>query len=144
MRPKKVILCIDPDQTALSALSLTLRVSGYRVFPAETASDALAIFATEAIDLVLSDATDVPLNGRKLVRCMKALGSHIPMIPLGTEAQIEQPHQADALLVKRTVSMAQLLERVKVMTARKRGPRKGSVRIPPPGPLRPVEEVAVA
>jgi len=34
-------------------------------------------------------------------------------------------------MAKKNVSTQELLERIKVMSARKRGPRKGSVRVPP-------------
>jgi hypothetical protein len=37
-------------------------------------------------------------------------------------------HAADALLAKKNCSSQELLEKIKVMSARKRGPRKGSVR----------------
>jgi hypothetical protein len=40
-----------------------------------------------------------------------------------------QVHAADALLGKRTCSSFELLERIKVMSARKRGPRKGMPRL---------------
>ena len=36
----------------------------------------------------------------------------------------------DALLTKKNCTPHELLERIKVMSARKRGPRKGSVRTP--------------
>jgi DNA-binding response OmpR family regulator len=47
-------------------------------------------------------------------------------------------HGADALLTKKNCSPQELLERIKVMSARKRGPRKGSVRV------HQVQELAVA
>jgi hypothetical protein len=40
-------------------------------------------------------------------------------------------HAADALLAKKNCSPLELLERIKVMSARKRGPRKGSQRLAP-------------
>jgi hypothetical protein len=39
-------------------------------------------------------------------------------------------HAADALLSKKGSTPQELLERVKVMSARKRGQRKGSQRVP--------------
>jgi hypothetical protein len=47
-------------------------------------------------------------------------------------------HGADALMAKKNCSSQELLERIKVMSARKRGPRKGSQRSAP------VVELAVA
>jgi hypothetical protein len=40
-------------------------------------------------------------------------------------------HGADALLAKKNCSPQELLERIKVMSARKRGPRKGTTRVMP-------------
>jgi hypothetical protein len=37
-------------------------------------------------------------------------------------------HMADALMAKKNCSPHELLERIKVMSARKRGPRKGAQR----------------
>jgi len=48
-------------------------------------------------------------------------------------------HAADALLAKKNCTAQELLERIKVMSARKRGPRKGSVRV-----QQPAAELAVA
>jgi len=47
-------------------------------------------------------------------------------------------YTADALLAKRNCSPHELLERIKVMSVRKRGPRKGALR------MTPVEELAAA
>ncbi len=41
-----------------------------------------------------------------------------------------QIHGADALVAKKTCTPIELLERIKVMSARKRGPRKGMQRLP--------------
>jgi hypothetical protein len=44
-------------------------------------------------------------------------------------------YAADALLSKKKCSSQELLERIKIMSARKRGPRKGSVRVMPEAEL---------
>jgi hypothetical protein len=38
-------------------------------------------------------------------------------------------HAADALLAKKNCSTQELLERIRLMSARKRGPRKGTQRL---------------
>ncbi len=49
------------------------------------------------------------------------------MIMLGDPQRMgSEMHAADALLAKKNCSPLELLERVKVMSARKRGPRKGT------------------
>jgi len=54
----------------------------------------------------------------------------VPMILLGDPQKMgDQLHGADALLAKKNYSPQELLERIKVMSTRKRGPRKGSTRL---------------
>jgi DNA-binding response OmpR family regulator len=79
------------------------------------------------------------MNGCQLVERLKQIASHVPMILLGDPQKMAgEMHAADALLAKKNCSPQELLERIKVMSARKRGPRKGSQRMVP------VEELAVA
>jgi DNA-binding response OmpR family regulator len=52
------------------------------------------------------------------------------MILLGDPQRMSgEMHAADALLAKKNCSPQELLERIKVMCARKRGPRKGAPRM---------------
>jgi CheY-like chemotaxis protein len=70
------------------------------------------------------------MNGNQLVDRLKQLAPHIPMILLGDPQKMGSDlHAADVLLAKKNCSAQELLERIKVMSARKRGPRKGSVRV---------------
>ncbi|HEX8713316.1 MAG TPA: response regulator [Terracidiphilus sp.] len=132
MRPKKVILCVDDNEQDLSVLSFMLSTNGYRVLPAVTADEALGIFARTPIDLVLADFTIPPINGAHLVRRMKQIAGHVPMILLGDPQSMNgEIHAADAMLAKKHCSTLELLERIKIMSARKRGPRKGSHRLAP-------------
>ena len=58
------------------------------------------------------------------------------MILLGDpQAMAGQIHAADALLAKKQCTPQDLLERIKQMSARKRGPRKGTLRQVPPAEL---------
>jgi two-component system response regulator CpxR len=130
MRPKKVILCIDDNEQDLSVLSFTLATNGYRVIPVRTGQEAIDIFATSQIDLVLTDFTMPQMNGAQLVKRLKQMGGHVPMILLGDpQAMSSELHAADAMLAKKNCSPLELLERIKIMSARKRGPRKGTHRI---------------
>jgi hypothetical protein len=55
------------------------------------------------------------------------------MILLGDPQKMgDQLHAADALLAKKNCSPHDLLERIKIMSARKRGPRKGATRMTSP------------
>lgn len=132
MRPKKVILCVDDNEQDLSVLSFMLSTNGYRVMPAITGQEAIDIFATSQIDLVLTDFAMPHMNGAQLVKRLKHMGGHVPMIILGDpQAMSSEIHVADAMLAKKNCSPLELLERIKIMSARKRGPRKGSHRLAP-------------
>ena len=136
MRPKKVILCVDDNEQELSVLKFMLATNGYRVVSALTGQEAIGIFAATQVDLVLSDFAMPQMDGSQLVGRLKQIASHIPMILLGDPQKMgNDMHGADALLAKKNCSAQELLERIKVMSARKRGPRKGTVRVTQPAQL---------
>jgi CheY-like chemotaxis protein len=129
MRPKKVILCVDDNEQELSVLKFMLATNGYRVVSATSGHEAIAIFSETAVDLVLADVTMPQMDGCQLVGRLKQIAGHVPMILLGDPQRMGGDiHAADALLAKKNCSPQELLERIKVMSARKRGPRKGTVR----------------
>jgi two-component system response regulator CpxR len=133
MRPKKMILCVDDNENELSVLKFMLSTNGYRVVSANSGSEAIGIFADTTPDLVLSDYAMPQMNGDQLVNRLKQIAAHVPMILLGDPQKMgDQLHGADALLAKKTCSPQELLERIKTMSARKRGPRKGGPRMGTP------------
>ena len=130
MRPKKIILCVDDNEQELSVLKFMLATNGYRVVSANNGQEAIGIFADISVDLVLSDYAMPQMNGDQLVNRLKQIAGHVPMILLGDPQKMgDQMHGADALLPKKTCSPQELLERIKIMSARKRGPRKGTTRM---------------
>ena len=132
MRPKKIILCVDDNEQDLSVLKFMLATNGYRVVAATTGHDAIGLFAENTVDLVLADYGMPQMNGDQLVDRLKRIAPHVPMILLGDPQKMAgEMHSADALLAKKNCSPQELLERIKVMSARKRGPRKGSQRLAP-------------
>ena len=139
MRPKKVILCVDDNEQELSVLKFMLSTNGYRVLSATSGQEAIGIFAEIQADLVLADFAMPQMNGSQLVDRLKLIAGHVPMILLGDPQKMAgEMYAADALLAKKNCSPQELLERIKVMSARKRGPRKGTVR------MAAVAELAVA
>lgn len=140
MRPKKIILAVNGNEQELSVLAFMLSTNGYRVLPAAKYEEAAALLSENAVDLVLAYDGMPQGNGSQTVSRLKEVASHVPMILLCDPAHaVAQPHAADALLPKRNCSPQELLERVKNMSARKRGPRKGSTRV-----AHPQHELAVA
>jgi DNA-binding response OmpR family regulator len=111
-----------------------LETNGYRVLTAGAPAEAIELFTEHHIDLVLADADHerLPMVGAKLLAQLKEIASYIPMILLGKPyAEENQIHAWDATLSKKGCGSRDLLDRIKVMSARKRGPRKGT-----PSPLK--------
>jgi CheY-like chemotaxis protein len=141
MRPKKVILIVDDNEQELSVMSYLLDIHGYCVMPMASGDEALMIFSGTlarggVIDLVIADFAMPQMNGSQLIARLKQIASHIPMILLGDpKAYAGQIHSADALLSKRLTTPEELLQRIKIMSARKRGPRKGVLRAPVPAEI---------
>jgi CheY-like chemotaxis protein len=130
MRPKKVILCVDDNEQDLSVLKFMLATNGYRVVSATNGHEAIEAFSEIAVDLVLADFGMPQMNGNQLVDRLKQIAPHVPMILLGDPQRMNsEMHAADALVAKKHCSPQELLERIKVMSARKRGPRKGAQRM---------------
>ena len=131
MRPKKVILIVNDNEQELSVMKFMLSTNGYRVLAATNGQDAIAQFSlAQQIDLALVDASMPQMSGRQLVERLKRMASHVPMILLGdAPSGTGEIHMADVLLAKKNCTAQELLERIKVMSARKRGPKKGSHRV---------------
>ena len=87
--------------------------------------EALEIFRNGNIDLVLSDLIMPQMDGNEMVRRMKDISSEVPMILIsGTVKAFERANRADAFLPKGACTPVEMLERIRIMIARKRGPKK--------------------
>ena len=103
-----------------------LETRGYRVLTAASSQQALELFREGGIDLVLSDLIMPYMDGNELVRRMKELAPEVPAILIsGSVKAFDRANRADAFLPKGACSPVELLERIRVMVARKRGPKKG-------------------
>lgn len=131
MRPKKVILCVDDNDQVLSVRTFLLETRGYRVIAVTAPHDALDLIANSlpgAIDLLLCDLIMPVMDGNELVRRAKELHPGLPaMIVSGTVTAYDRAGRADVFLPKGACSPVELLERVRVLVARKRGPKKLSL-----------------
>jgi two-component system, OmpR family, response regulator CpxR len=129
MRPKKTILCVDDNEQALAVRKFLLETRGYRVLTAVSAHDAIEILRNGAVDLVLSDLIMPQMDGNEMVYQMKEFAPEVPMMLLsGTVKAFDRACHADAFLPKGACSPVELLERIRVMIARKRGPKKAVTR----------------
>jgi two-component system, OmpR family, response regulator CpxR len=128
MRPKKTILCVDDNEQILSVRTFLLETRGYRVLAALTAQRALEHLEQSlpgSVDLILCDLLMPQMDGNELVRRAKQLHPGLPaMIVSGTVNAIDRASCADVFLPKGACSAAEMIERIRVLVARKRGPKK--------------------
>jgi CheY-like chemotaxis protein len=131
MKPKRTILCADSNEQALSIRKILLETRGYRVVACTRGDDALARFAQGGVDLLLADLSVNGMDGARLVHEAKKVSPSTPAILLSSKARIpDVTSHADAFFPKGSQTPAELLERVRVLLVRKRGPKRPAVAPP--------------
>jgi two-component system, OmpR family, response regulator CpxR len=125
MKPKRTILCVDDNEQSLSIRKVLLETRGYRVVACTKGEDALEAFKRGGIDLVLSDLIMPGFDGTRLIQEIKAISPQTPAILLSGKVRIyDRDNQADVFLPKGMYAPAELLERIRLLLVRKRGPKR--------------------
>ncbi len=128
MKPKRTILCVDDNEQSLSIRKVMLETRGYRVVCCTTAEEALAVFEGGNIDLVLSDVLMPGMDGTELISRIKAIAPAVPTILFSGKIKVyEKDTQADIFLPKGMYAPAELLERIRLLLVRKRGPKRAVI-----------------
>jgi CheY-like chemotaxis protein len=89
-----VILCVDDETMGLAIRKMTLQSQGYRVMTANNGADGLAIFSSQAIDLVILDYKMPGMNGDVVAERMKRLKPDVPIVLLS--AYVDLPRETFA------------------------------------------------
>jgi two-component system, OmpR family, response regulator CpxR len=126
MKPKRTILCVDDNEQALSVRKVMLETRGYRVIACSSSLAALEIFRRKGgIDLVLADLMMPEMDGAKLIDEIKVASPQTPAILLSGRIRIcDRDTRADVFLAKGMYAPAELLERIRLLLVRKRGPKR--------------------
>lgn len=125
MRPKKTILCVDDNEQALSIRKVMLETRGYRVIACTNSQDALDAFKKGGVDLVLSDLIMPGIDGAGLVQKIKDVSPEVPAILFSGKIRVyEQDTRADVFLPKGMYAPVELLERIRILLIKKRGPKR--------------------
>jgi len=125
MKPKRTILCVDDDERSLSVRKVLLETRGYRVLTCSDPDCAIETMKNGGIDLVLSDLMMPKLNGAKLIGELKAISPGTPALLFsGSVSCCTEEHLADVWLPKGEFAPMELLERIRVLLIRKRGPKR--------------------
>jgi two-component system, OmpR family, response regulator CpxR len=126
MKPKKTILCVDDNEQALSIRKVMLETRGYRVIACKDGEQGLEAFRRGGVDLVLTDLI-MPggVDGSRLIQEIKNISPQTPAVLISGRVKIyERETQADVFLPKGMYEPAELLERIRVLLIRKRGPKR--------------------
>jgi two-component system, OmpR family, response regulator CpxR len=125
MKPKKTILCVDDNEQALSIRKILLQTRGYRVLACNNGDVALEAFRRGGVDLVLTDLIMPGLDGSRLIEEIKHLSPQTPTVLISGRIKIyERETLADVFLCKGMYEPAELLERIRLLLVRKRGPKR--------------------
>jgi len=125
MKPKKTILCVDDNEQALSIRKVMLQTRGYRVLACNGGAAALETFRRGGVDLVITDLIMPGLDGARLIEEIKSLSPQTPAVLISGRVKVyERDTLADIFLSKGMYEPAELLERVRLLLVRKRGPKR--------------------
>lgn len=125
MKPKRTILCVDDNEQSLSHRKIMLETRGYRVVSFSRGEEALERFRQGGIDLVVTDMAMPGLDGPQLIAAIKNLSPQTPAVLISSKVRIySHESQADVFLTKGMYAPADLLERIRILLVRKRGPRR--------------------
>ena len=128
MRPRKTIVCVEDNEQILSVRKFLLETRGYRVLAMGSGAEALDYLRGAipgSVDLLLADVIMPQMDGNELVRRAKQMHPGLPTLLIsGTVSNFDRAAAADAFLPKGACSPAEMLDRIRILVARKRGPKK--------------------
>jgi DNA-binding response OmpR family regulator len=125
MKPKKTILCVDDNEQSLSIRKILLETRGYRVLACNNGQLALEMFRRGGVDLVITDLIMPGVDGSRLIAEIKNISPQTPTVLISGRVKIyERETLADVFLPKGMYEPAELLERIRVLLIRKRGPKR--------------------
>ena len=102
-----------------------LETRGYRVLTCSDPECAVEMMKMGGIDLVLTDLMMPKLNGAQLIDRLKTISPETPTLLFsGSVNCCSEEHLADAWLPKGEFAPMELLERIRVLLIRRRGPKR--------------------
>ncbi len=128
MRPRKTILCVEGNEQILSVRKFMLETRGYRVVgltSPKAALEHLEGVMPGSVDLLLADVVLPAMDGNELVRRAKGIHPSLPALLVSNMvSSYDRAAAADAFLPKGACTPAEMLDRIRVLVTRKRGPKK--------------------
>ena len=125
MKPKRTILCVDDNEQSLSIRKVLLETRGYRVIGCTNGTEALECFRKGGVDLVLTDLVMPGMDGSTLIDEIKKISPQTPAILHSGKIRIYgHDTRADVFFPKGMYAPVELLERIRLLLIRKRGPKR--------------------
>jgi CheY-like chemotaxis protein len=102
MAANKTILCVDDETTGLHVRKLMLQMQGHTVLTAENGPEALALFSSNVIDLVVLDFAMPGMDGGAVADKMKTIKPSVPILMLSAYVDLpaETLSKVDKLVTK--------------------------------------------
>src|SRR3981189_361457 len=125
MTHQPTMLCGADNEQSLSNRKIMLESRGYRVASYTRGEEALERFKLGGIDLVVTDMAMPGLDGPQLISAIKSLSPLTPAILISSKVRIyDHESKADVFLARGMYAPADLLERIRLLLVRKRGPKR--------------------
>jgi CheY-like chemotaxis protein len=122
IHPGAFILLVDDNRHGLIARRTVLEELGYRVSICESGAEALELFATQPVDLLITDFRMPNMDGVELITRIREMRPDLPIVllsgfvePLGLT---EQSTGADVVLSKSAGEVGFLLRSVRRLLSR--------------------------
>lgn len=96
---KKSILIVDDDRIILSILTARYKNKGYEVYSAENGEEAVEIFKTRNIDLIITDYFMPGMSGHEVIRNIRQINKRVKILVLSaqkTETYVDNALKAGA------------------------------------------------
>ena len=116
MTKRSLILCVDDDWNGLEGRKMLLEEREYQVLVATGGAEALQLFASHPVDLVLIDYHMPGMNGDVVAQHMKASQSDIPIALLSADDELpESTLRSVEAFISKSESPANLLQIVEYL-----------------------------
>ena len=111
MPTRPLILCVDDECNGLEGRKMLLEASGCKVLASASGVEALQLFASHPIDLVLLDYHMPEMRGDVVAECMKASQPEIPIVLLSADDELPESVLGSVdVFVSKSESPANLLQ----------------------------------
>jgi len=127
MKPKKCVLLISMDEEAVQLRRFMLTTKGFRVYTATALDEACTLVGSTEIHVCVVDLELGDVGGNRAVMCIKAVAPTMPVLLVSSKERCNIAHAAEAFLNALDLAKGQLWESIRLITVRKRGPRKKTV-----------------